>query len=126
MQMRKGKSPRSAFRPTINPEDMFPTGSPGSSCCGFRNSRAQGLQTELFPTHSEQSLLLIRLLGGGAATLSSTANAHHHQHNLCTSQSCFSSRRNLPRLMSLRLSYPSYKMGIIPSISVGLLIPITK
>lgn len=64
MQMRKGKSPRSAFRSTINPEDMFPTGSPGSSCCGLRNSRAQGLQTELFPTHSEQSLLLIRLLGG--------------------------------------------------------------
>lgn len=125
MQMRKGKSPRSAFRPTINPEDMFPTGSPGSSCCGLRNSRAQGLRTELFPTHSEQSLLLIRLLGvGRGATLSSTANAHHHLHNLLQPV-MFSSRRNSSWLMPLGLSYPSCKMVIISSISVGLLISVT-
>lgn len=116
MQMRKGKSPRSAFRPTINPQDTFPTGSPGSSCCGLRNLGLKASKQNCFPTALNKSLLFLglRLLG-----------EKNNSFILCkssTNQSCFSSRRNSDSLMSLRLSYPICKMGIIPSISVGLLI----
>lgn len=114
MQMRKGKSPRSACHPTINPQDTFPAGSLGSSCCALRNSRAQGFQTELFPSHSEQgpppSSKSLRRRGKKKKQPS-----HHHQHKECLS---INNRRISDRLMCLRLGYFLCKMGIIPSISV--------
>lgn len=101
MQKRKGKSPHSAFRPTVNPRVTFPTGSPGSSCCGLRNSRARGPRTELFPSHSEQGSPLSsqsKALGKNA-TLSSSANTQHLRPSTCTSQLRLSSTRASNKLM---------------------------
>lgn len=119
MQMSKGKSPRSAFHPTINPQDTLPAGSLGSSCCGLQNSRAQGFQTELSPNHSEQGPPpSSKSLRRREKKKKKKQPSHHHQHKECLS---INNRRISDTLVCLRLCYFLCKMGIIPSISVEML-----